>query len=634
MPGTFFDQNMTGSGEDIPTPSGTPTSSGHVQPTKLFIGGISRRTTTKQLRDHFSKSGRVLDCVAMRTPDGRPRGFGYVTLDSPAAAERFLAEPQMIDDRIVDMKRAVPEAQTPKASSGQALFGASGMMDHSMSMSMQGVYSQSSMYYQWPDQSGFYTDGGFGGLGLTDVGMHQSVMGDPAMDCVDILSHTPHTGTGQMHLDCVDLLTGSLLGGAGFPGMQENFLDHQEHLLQQPLQMPAPSKEHKSEKVPLAEVTNTLGNYSETVSTKKPTFVSTSKLSEKAKPYEPIRIPVVNPLTSLESEPCFIYEDPQADEVTSPAAKSTEPPSPAEADLSPQPPSIVSPGTAEAKAESPSTTEEVNADGLPSLGSAQHATGDCRRCNFFAKGRCHNGVDCPFCHLPHERRKLSRQEKREQQAARQMLQDGATTTTDDAYDSGSEFDDASTTKKSGLLLSPVASRAPPGLSLGAEAQTSEAPVAPALPASNTPSGAALPPGLRPPGLPAPALQAAGQLCQARPAPLGRLAPWEAAGGGLLSTSPCSSAGASSFLLSTTPTSTVARAPGVVPKTAWKETRTVETQTDDDFTCPYCEDCGQNLELVSSRCDCSFTKEERTVTTPPSAKRNRHRNQPDFKDVVA
>merc|ERR1719156_98154 len=96
---------------------------GLVQPTKLFIGGISRRTTTKQLRDHFSKSGRVLDCVAMRTPDGRPRGFGYVTLDSPAAAERYLQEPQMIDDRIVDMKLAVPEDHSSKAAASRPIFG-------------------------------------------------------------------------------------------------------------------------------------------------------------------------------------------------------------------------------------------------------------------------------------------------------------------------------------------------------------------------------------------------------------------------------------------------------------------------------------------------------------------------------
>merc|ERR1719352_2237088 len=61
-----------------------------LRPTKLFVGGISRHTTTKQLRDHFCQFGRVLDCVAMRTPDGHPRGFGYVTLDSLAAAENCL----------------------------------------------------------------------------------------------------------------------------------------------------------------------------------------------------------------------------------------------------------------------------------------------------------------------------------------------------------------------------------------------------------------------------------------------------------------------------------------------------------------------------------------------------------------
>jgi len=80
-------------------------------PAKLFIGGITRNTTTKTLHDHFAAFGAVLDCVAMKMSDGRPRGFGYVTLDSAAAADRVLAEPQVIDGRVVDMKRAVPEAQ-------------------------------------------------------------------------------------------------------------------------------------------------------------------------------------------------------------------------------------------------------------------------------------------------------------------------------------------------------------------------------------------------------------------------------------------------------------------------------------------------------------------------------------------
>eukprot|EP00435_Cladocopium_sp_Y103_P075102 s182_g54.t1 len=51
----------------------------------------------------------------MRQPDGRPRGFGYVTLDSPQAAELCLAQPQVIDGRVVDMKRAVPEGDMDSA---------------------------------------------------------------------------------------------------------------------------------------------------------------------------------------------------------------------------------------------------------------------------------------------------------------------------------------------------------------------------------------------------------------------------------------------------------------------------------------------------------------------------------------
>lgn len=81
-------------------------------PTKLFIGGITKNTSTEVLRQHFSCFGRVLDCVAMRHEDGRSRGFGYVTLDSAQAADRCLASPQVIDGRVVDLKRAVPEGNT------------------------------------------------------------------------------------------------------------------------------------------------------------------------------------------------------------------------------------------------------------------------------------------------------------------------------------------------------------------------------------------------------------------------------------------------------------------------------------------------------------------------------------------
>jgi hypothetical protein len=43
---------------------------------------------------------------------------------------------------------------------------------------------------------------------------------------------------------------------------------------------------------------------------------------------------------------------------------------------------------------------------LPSIGSAGHHDGTCKRCAFFSKGRCLNGADCTHCHydhVPHKR---------------------------------------------------------------------------------------------------------------------------------------------------------------------------------------------------------------------------------------
>lgn len=45
---------------------------------------------------------------------------------------------------------------------------------------------------------------------------------------------------------------------------------------------------------------------------------------------------------------------------------------------------------------------------LPSIGSEGHATGECKRCAFFPKGRCKNGKDCTHCHFPHDERRTRR----------------------------------------------------------------------------------------------------------------------------------------------------------------------------------------------------------------------------------
>lgn len=72
---------------------------------------------------------------------------------------------------------------------------------------------------------------------------------------------------------------------------------------------------------------------------------------------------------------------------------------------------------------------------LPSLGSAKHAEGLCKRCCFFPKGRCLNGHDCEFCHYEHEKRKRKKKKKSKQKEG-----------------SGSEADEVST--PSGAMQQP------------------------------------------------------------------------------------------------------------------------------------------------------------------------------------
>mmetsp|Transcript_9005 Transcript_9005/g.25132 ORF Transcript_9005/g.25132 Transcript_9005/m.25132 type:complete len:324 (-) Transcript_9005:211-1182(-) len=63
----------------------------------------------------------------------------------------------------------------------------------------------------------------------------------------------------------------------------------------------------------------------------------------------------------------------------------------------------------------------VAAGELPSLGSAKHLEGQCKRCCFFPKGRCLNGYSCEFCHFEHEKRKRKKKKKGSKRAASEVL---------------------------------------------------------------------------------------------------------------------------------------------------------------------------------------------------------------------
>ncbi|KAK2116747.1 Heteroproteinous nuclear ribonucleoprotein A1-like 2 [Saguinus oedipus] len=76
---------------------------------KLFIGGLSFKTTNESLRSHFEQWGTLTDCVVMRDPNTtRSRDFGFLTCATVEEVDVAMnARPHRVDGRLVEPKRAV-----------------------------------------------------------------------------------------------------------------------------------------------------------------------------------------------------------------------------------------------------------------------------------------------------------------------------------------------------------------------------------------------------------------------------------------------------------------------------------------------------------------------------------------------
>eukprot|EP00443_Scrippsiella_acuminata_P045530 CAMPEP_0115259620 /NCGR_PEP_ID=MMETSP0270-20121206/47917_1 /TAXON_ID=71861 /ORGANISM="Scrippsiella trochoidea, Strain CCMP3099" /LENGTH=325 /DNA_ID=CAMNT_0002675433 /DNA_START=119 /DNA_END=1094 /DNA_ORIENTATION=+ len=79
---------------------------------KLFLGGVAPTTQKEDIEAHFSRYGTIVDAVVMYK-DGRHRGFGFVTFAEEEAMNAVLIEPQVIHDRTIDVKQALPGEQAP-----------------------------------------------------------------------------------------------------------------------------------------------------------------------------------------------------------------------------------------------------------------------------------------------------------------------------------------------------------------------------------------------------------------------------------------------------------------------------------------------------------------------------------------
>ncbi|BFZ03632.1 hypothetical protein BsWGS_06671 [Bradybaena similaris] len=83
---------------------------------KLFVGGLSWETSTKDLREHFEKYGEVTNCTLKTDLETKKsRGFGFVVFASREAVDKVLAEKEhKLHGRTIDPKQANPRQVNKK----------------------------------------------------------------------------------------------------------------------------------------------------------------------------------------------------------------------------------------------------------------------------------------------------------------------------------------------------------------------------------------------------------------------------------------------------------------------------------------------------------------------------------------
>ena len=88
---------------------------------KLFVGNLSFDTTETQLRDAFSAHGVVSEVnLMMDRETGRPRGFGFITMNTAEEAQAAIAglSGKSVDGRELTVNVARPREERPAGGGG------------------------------------------------------------------------------------------------------------------------------------------------------------------------------------------------------------------------------------------------------------------------------------------------------------------------------------------------------------------------------------------------------------------------------------------------------------------------------------------------------------------------------------
>ena len=89
--------------------------------TKLFVGNLSFNTTQNQLQDLFAAHGTVMEVdIIMDKFSGRPRGFGFVTMETKEGATAAVQamNGKEVDGRALTVNEARPREERPRGTGG------------------------------------------------------------------------------------------------------------------------------------------------------------------------------------------------------------------------------------------------------------------------------------------------------------------------------------------------------------------------------------------------------------------------------------------------------------------------------------------------------------------------------------
>jgi RNA recognition motif-containing protein len=89
--------------------------------TRLYIGNLSYNTTEEQLQDIFAQYGTVTEVdLIMDKFSGRPRGFGFVTMESKESADAAVEamNGKNVDGRDLTVNEAKPRDERPASRGG------------------------------------------------------------------------------------------------------------------------------------------------------------------------------------------------------------------------------------------------------------------------------------------------------------------------------------------------------------------------------------------------------------------------------------------------------------------------------------------------------------------------------------